>query len=122
MGCDDQPVSEWAVQNQLLFDLPVGLHQIRTPAFAAWHPVKGPEEIWMRITLSERPWRGGQNPGLLGNGGSGPAEGYEIGETEDYNFVPGQDCILCKDLNGDGQIDFDDLIELMYTWIDCCLD
>lgn len=122
MGCDKQNVSEWAVQNQLLFDLPIGLNQIRTPAFLAWHPEKGPEEIWMRITLSERPWRGGENPEVLGNGGSGPADGFEIGETEDYRFVPETDCVLCEDLNGDGMLDFDDLIELMYTWIDCCLE
>jgi len=122
MGCDEQHVSEWAVQNQLLFDLPVGLHELRTPAFLAWHPAKGPEEIWMRITLSERPWRGGEHPEALGNGGSGPAEGFEIGETEDYLFTPAAECVLCKDLNGDGQIDFDDLIELMYDWIDCCME
>ncbi len=122
MGCDEQHVSEWAVQNQLLFDLPVGLHQITTPAFMAWHPEKGPEEVWMRITVSERPWRGGENPAVLGNGGSGPAEGFEIGETEDYRFVPAADCALCKDLNGDGTLDLDDLIELMYTWIDCCME
>ncbi len=122
MGCDDQRVSEWAVQNQLLFDLPAGLNQITTPAFTTWHPEKGPEEIWMRITLSEQPWRGGENPGMLGNGGSGPAEGFEIGETEDYKIVPEQACVLCKDYNGDGKLDFDDLIELMYTWMDCCLE
>jgi len=122
MGCDDQHVSEWAVQNQLLFDLPVGLHQIRTPAFLTWHPEKGPEEVWMRITLSERPWRGGEYPETVGNAGSGPFEGYEIGETEDYKITPAQDCVLCKDLNGDGEVDFDDLIELMYSWIDCCMD
>lgn len=123
MSCDEQHISEWAVQNQLLFDLPVGLNQLNTPAFVAWHPAKGPEEIWMRITLSERPWKGGQNPGVMGNGGSGPAEGYDFGETEDYKFVPEQaQCTLCQDLNGDGILDFDDLIELMYNWIDCCME
>jgi len=121
MGCGEGPVSEWAVQNQLLFDLPVGLNTIQTPAFLSWHPAKGPEDIWMRITLSELPWRGGENPGVLGNGGSGPAEGHAIGETEDYRFIPEADCVLCEDLNNDGKIDFDDLIELMYTWIDCCM-
>ena len=122
MGCDGLPVSEWAVQNQLLFDLPAGLSQITTPAFTTWHPEKGPEEIWIRITLSERPWRGGENPDVLGNGGSGPAVGFEIGETEDYKVVPEADCILCQDFNGDGKLDFDDLIELMYNWMDCCLE
>jgi hypothetical protein len=74
----------------------------------------------MRITLSEKPFKGGENPGVRGNAGSGPAAGFEIGETEDYFFVPESDCILCRDLNGDGKVDFDDLIELMYTWLDSC--
>jgi hypothetical protein len=122
MDAGSKPISEWAVRNQYLFDLPAGLHQISTPAFRSWHPVKGPEEIWMRITLSEQPWKGGENPSVMGNGGSGPAEGYAIGETEDYRFVPELDCVLCQDLNEDGKIDFDDLIELMYDWIDNCME
>lgn len=122
MVCDAGPVSEWAVQNQLLFDLPAGLNHLTAPAFLAWHPAKGPDEIWMRITLSEKPWRGGDNPEGLGNGGSGPAEGYDFGETEDYRFVPEQACTLCQDLNGDGVVDVDDLIELMYQWLDCCTE
>ncbi len=120
MGDGQRYVSEWAVRNQLLFDLPAGLHQISAPGFLSWHPEKGPQEVWMRITLSEKPYRGGDNPGLTGNAGSGPAEGFEIGETEDYFFVPEADCLLCEDLNGDGEIDFNDLIELMYTWLDTC--
>ncbi len=118
---DHNYVSEWAVQNQYLFGLPTGTHQIETPAFRAWHRDKGPEEIWMRITLSEKPWTGGENPGALGNGGSGPADGYEIGETEDHVVVPEAGCSLCRDFNDDGQIDFDDLIDLIYTWLGCCL-
>jgi len=27
---------------------------------------------------------------------------------------------LCEDLNGDGKLDFDDLISLIYKWLDCC--
>ncbi len=120
MGDGERFVTEWAVRNQLLFGLPEGLNQISAPAFMSWHPEKGPEEVWMRITLSEIPFRGGNNPGVTGNAGSGPAEGFEIGETEDYFFVPEADCILCEDLNGDGKVDFNDLIELMYTWLDTC--
>ncbi len=120
MGDGERNVSEWAVRNQLLFGLSAGLHQISAPAFTSWHPEKGPEEVWMRITLSEKPFKGGENPGVRGNAGSGPAAGFEIGETEDYFFVPESDCILCRDLNGDGKVDFDDLIELMYTWLDSC--
>jgi hypothetical protein len=115
-------VSEWAVQNQYLYGLPIGTHKIATPAFLAWHLEKGPEKVWMRITLSEKPWKGGATPGVLGNGGSGPVEGYEIGETEDYLITPESACSLCQDRNGDSKIDFDDLIELMYLWMDCCME
>jgi len=117
---DHNYVSEWAVRNQFLYGLPIGTHQIATPAFRAWHPDKGPEGIWMRITLSEKPWKGGESPGKRGNGGSGPAEGYEIGETEDYLTTPQAGCSLCQDFNDDGKLDFDDLIALIYKWLDCC--
>jgi hypothetical protein len=121
---DNGRVSEWAVQNQFLYDLPVGTHHIITPAFRAWHPAIGPAKIWMRITLSEKPWKGGEHPGLLGNGGSGPAEGYEIGETEDYLITPqtGSACSICQDLNKDGKLDFDDLIALLYKWLGECMN
>ncbi len=122
VGGDHNYMSEWAVQNQYLFGLPVGTHQIATPAFRAWHPAKGPKEIWLRITLSEKPWKGGENPGKHGNGGSGPADGYEIGETEDYFIVPETGCSLCQDFNNDGKLDFDDLIALIYKWLDCCFE
>lgn len=122
LSCSGQYVSEWAVQNQYLFGLPVGLHHITTPAFLSWHPEGGPEEIWMRITLSEQPWKGGENPGKLGNGGSGPVAGYEVGETEDYIFAPDRRCSICKDLNDNGEMDFDDLLILLYQWLECCLD
>ena len=72
----------------------------------------------MRITLAEKPWRGGENPGVLGNGGSGPADGYDFGETEDYRFVPQSDCPYCKDMNDDGKIDYADLGELISVWLD----
>lgn len=74
---------EWAVQNQVLPALPPGLHVVATPQFVAWHPIVGPQPdpLWMRITLSEQPW---QPSGAQGDGGSGPAAGYEYGETEDY--------------------------------------
>ena len=123
--CDAGVASEWAVQNQLLFDLPVGLNQVTTPAFLPWHPKSGPEKIWMRITLSERPWKGGSNPGETGNGGSGPATRYLTGETEDYLFTPEKigvgDCPLCQDVNGDGVIDMIDLTDLTALWLGQCL-
>ncbi|NLX13916.1 MAG: hypothetical protein GXY44_09735 [Phycisphaerales bacterium] len=89
MQCPDGIATpEWAVQNQLLPALPLGLNILTTPQFVPWHPGGMGEElpIWMRITLSEQPWQpGGTVPGT---GGSGPAGGYEYGETEDYYFVP----------------------------------
>ena len=88
MRSDGRRVSEWAVQNQFLFGLSEGAHRITSPAFIPWHPAKGPEDIWLRITLSEKPWRGGDHPKMRSNGGSGPEEGYKIGETEDHVFVP----------------------------------
>jgi hypothetical protein len=119
--CSSRPVSEWAVQNQLLFDLPVGAHQITTPAFLSWHEDDSEvDNIWMRITLSEEPWKGGNNPGITGNGGSGPQAGYLIGETEDYYFVPNVECDICEDMNGDGIIDMNDLTIIVNNWMACC--
>jgi hypothetical protein len=89
LDCTQGLVQEWAVQNQLLFDLFVGPNQVTTPAILSWHPEDGPEEIWMRITLSEQPWKGDGNPDAIGNGGSGPKDKYLYGETEDYYFTPG---------------------------------
>ena len=124
-ACDAGPAPEWAVQNQYLFGLPVGLSQVTTPAFLSWHPKSGPAAVWMRITISEQPWKGGSNPGEKGNGGSGPARRYEIGETEDYYFIPdktpGADCPLCEDVNGDGVIDMEDLAALTALWLANCL-
>jgi hypothetical protein len=123
--CDAGAASEWAVQNQLLFDLGVGLNRITTPAFLSWHRKSGPQKIWMRITLSEQPWKGGSNPGGTGNGGSGPASGYQTGETEDYLFTPEkiglEECPLCQDVNGDGAIDMQDLTDLTALWLQKCL-
>ena len=121
MVAGERHVSEWAVQNQYLYGLPIGTHPVMTHAFLPWHPAKGPDEVWMRITLSESPWKGGSAPGAPGNGGSGPPEGYEIGETEDYLILPELACTLCEDFNDDGVIDFDDLIAVMYQWLDNCL-
>jgi hypothetical protein len=78
---------EWAVQNQPLAGLPVGLNKITTPQFMPWHPATGDTPpIWMRITLSEQRWA--PTAGVLGDGGCGPQYGYIYGETEDYYFVP----------------------------------
>jgi hypothetical protein len=86
--------------------------------------VDGPERIWMRITLSEQPWKGGSNPGQVGNGGSGPMTKYVICETEDYFFTPDTtvdvDSPLCKDVNEDGVIDINDLVFLLTEWLANC--
>jgi len=122
---DGRSVPEWAVQNQFLYNLPVGLNKITTPGFMSVHPKDASERIWMRITLAEQPWTGGSNPGELGNAGSGPVEKYQIGETEDYRFFPevpaSTECPLCEDFNGDGVIDMDDLADLTAEWLANCL-
>jgi hypothetical protein len=76
---------EWAVQNQVIAPPGPGQYIITTPPFLPWHPTNPPEWIWMRITLSEKQWQPTPQPGY---GGSGPALGYQFGETEDYFFVP----------------------------------
>lgn len=117
-------VNEWAVQNQFLFNLPEGQTTVTTPAFLSTHPEGTHEEIWMRITLSEQPWKGGSNPGELGNAGSGPQSKYVIGETEDYFFTPDTSgdggCPLCRDENGDGVIDIQDLVFYITQWLSIC--
>ncbi len=118
-NCSKGFVSEWAVQNQYLFNLPAGLNKINTPAFLPWHP-KSPKEIWMRITLSEKPWRDGSNPGTKGNGGSGPQTGYDVGETEDYYFVPDTSYSECEDFDGNGVINIQDLSTFVGDWLANC--
>ena len=124
LECPAGTVHEWAVRNQYLYDLPAGLNKVTSRAFLSWHPNLGRKDIWMRITLSEQPWKGGSNPGEPGNGGSGPITKYEIGETEDYFFVPDTtddtDCPLCVDFNGDGVINLDDLAAITAEWLATC--
>ncbi|MBN1804009.1 MAG: hypothetical protein JW837_02040 [Sedimentisphaerales bacterium] len=120
LACTRGFVSEWAVRNQYLVNLPFGLHQLTTPAFLSWHPEKGIEQIWMRITLSEKPWTGGSAPGIRGNGGSGPQNGYENGETEDYYFIPDTTFLVCEDFNGDGLINLQDLAAITTEWLENC--
>ena len=124
VDCPGGTAPEWAVQNQFLFNLPAGFHKIATPGFRSAHPEGVSERIWMRITVSEQPWTGGSNPGELGNAGSGPEDKYQIGETEDYRFVPevpvSSDCPLCEDLDGNGVIDMQDLMAYVNKWLATC--
>src|SRR4030042_940142 len=86
MACPDgTPVPEWAVQNQAIGPFPVvGQYGYATPLFLAWHRngLADGSALWMRITLSEQ--KAQPAAGVVGGGGSGPAAGYELGETEDY--------------------------------------
>ncbi|MFH1883889.1 MAG: GEVED domain-containing protein [Planctomycetota bacterium] len=120
LACSSHPAPEWAVQNQYLFNPAAGLHRITSKAFLPNHPNNTPEEIWMRLTLSERPWTGGSNPGTKGNGGSGPQTGYEYGETEDYYFTPKTSYTACEDFNGDGVINLEDLGAFTADWLESC--
>ena len=121
LSCTTGFVSEWAVQNQYLFNLSAGLHQLTTPAFLSWHPQYGAQQIWMRITLSEQPWKGGSGTGTRRPiGGSGPQSGYEYGETEDYYFLPDVTSSICDDFNSDGIINMQDLSAFTAEWLENC--
>ncbi len=114
-------MNEWAVQNQVITGLGPGLHTLRTPPFLSWHPIfdpVAPQEIWMRITMSEKPWT--PTSGVPGDGGSGPAAGYQLGETEDYLFVPDTTCVRCSDLNCSGFVDFLDFAIFAAKWLTTC--
>jgi len=119
LDCPEGPAPEWAVQNQFLYNLPTGVNTITSPAFLPWSH-EDIQHIWLRITLSERPWKTGSNPGEIGNAGSGPQEKYLIGETEDYYIIPETECSICKDYDGDGDIDMDDLVYYSDQWLVTC--
>jgi len=120
LACSKGIVSEWAIKNQYLINLPAGLNQITSKAFLSWHPDAGRKEIWMRITLSPKPWTVGSAPGVRGNGGSGPQAGHEFGETEDYYFIPNTSFSICEDYNGDGVINLQDLAAFTTDWFENC--
>ncbi len=120
LACSKGIVSEWAVKNQYLINLPAGLNQITSKAFLSWHPNVGRKQIWMRITLSPKPWTSGSAPGARGNGGSGPRDGHEFGETEDYYFIPDTSFSICEDYNGDGIINLQDLAAFTADWLENC--
>ncbi len=81
MECSDGlPAEEWAVKNQVLTVGAPGQYVFTSQTFIPWNPDPG-KPLWFRITLSEQ--RTGHS------NGSGPASGYEFGETEDY-YLPGE--------------------------------
>jgi hypothetical protein len=57
---------------------------------------------------------------MLGNGGSGPNNGYAVGETEDLYFIPETTATICQDFNGDGVINMDDLQSFVNEWLANC--
>lgn len=72
------PVSEWAVQNQMITITTPGAQQVfTTTAFIAANST--PEkDLWLRLSLSDAPAPNAD--------GRGPAGGYTYGETEDYRI------------------------------------
>ncbi|MBL7215108.1 MAG: hypothetical protein ISS71_05470 [Phycisphaerae bacterium] len=114
--CTPGLAPEWAVRNQLLYNLPAGENTVTTTAFRTWHPDPDEaEEIWMRISLSEQPWT------FENSAGSGPAEGYQYGETEDYLYTPDTSCEECANLNCDGIINLEDFVIFAQQWLKSCV-
>lgn len=117
LTCPSVSAPEWIVKDQILPGLPAGLNTITTPQFMPWHPsgtASGTvvEPIWLRITLSEQPWSG-----TAGSGGSGPATGYAIGETEDYYFTPRIAGCTSADNDLSGTVDFSDFAWFANQWL-----
>lgn len=74
LPCQGVAAPEWAVQNQVLALTGPGTYTFTTPAFLPYNP--NPNRcLWWRITLSSQP--------ATAADGSGPANAYEFGETED---------------------------------------
>jgi len=88
---DGDVVPEWAVQNDKPSFSGVGVYTFTTSPFKCWHPVKDRiDPIWVRITIAEQEHLPsilipGAAPGIEG---TGPKDGYEYGETEDYYLRP----------------------------------
>ncbi len=114
--------NEWAVRNQLLAGLVPGVHTITSSPFMSWQPDFAAEqmpEIWMRIMITEKPWEPQISAdNAEGYGGSGPKEGYWIGETEDYFFVPTAEIRKRADLNDDARVNIIDFEILASQWLD----
>ena len=78
MTCPDTTIAkEWAVANHAITLPNAGTHIITLPAFVAWNTQPG-QDMWLRATLSEK--------AAPAADGSGPVDGYERGETEDYRL------------------------------------
>ena len=104
MTCaDGTDVGEWAVQNQVI-DLPgPGMYGFTSPPFSCWQPATNPSEaIWLRLSIAEQPWT--PTFSVTAVGGTGPADGYKYGETEDYYIRPVAAPTVAYDF-GDAPID-----------------
>jgi hypothetical protein len=75
IGTHFTPAPEWAVLNQLITLPGPGLHVFNTPYFLPFH-ANPSQSVWLRITISDQPAPAAD--------GSGPADGWAYGETEDY--------------------------------------
>lgn len=90
---DGTTIPEWAVQNTPIIINFAGTVSLDTPPFMCWNPLNDnnePDPMWLRISVAEKPWNTSY-PTLTGHGGSGPDEGYEYGETEDYLIYAKED-------------------------------
>ncbi|MBX2997535.1 MAG: hypothetical protein KF893_03420 [Caldilineaceae bacterium] len=77
LECPSAPAQEWAVKNQSISTTQAGTFNFTTPAFLAYAPGEDLDR-WLRITITDVP--------IESEDGSGPASGYEYGETEDYRI------------------------------------
>jgi immune inhibitor A len=75
------PVSEWAVQDQVL-SLGQGTFPRSSPPFPASAVIAegSPFEVWMRLSIADL-------PAAARAAGGGPPGGYDLGETEDYRLL-----------------------------------
>ncbi len=90
---DGTTIPEWAVQNTPIIINFAGNVSLDTPPFMCWNPLNNnnePDPMWLRISVAEKAWSTSY-PTLTGHGGSGPDEGYEYGETEDYLIYAKED-------------------------------
>jgi len=74
-------VDEWIVKNQMITIAP-GVNVFTTPVFNA-APNTSNYPRWVRISLSESPL---PLASAAARRGSGPAQGWRLGETEDYRL------------------------------------
>jgi len=78
IDCGTAMADEWAVQNQVVPYQASGVYTYTSSIFVPWNP--NPDQpIWVRLTLSEKM--------AEERDGSGPSQGYDLGETEDY-YLP----------------------------------